>query len=173
VGGAVGTGGRTPDASIGTGGTTSTDCATADAGTDGSARTECGACLGVCVPPASVTDADLKAALNAVDDPTGKPGTGCTQKDASGAFYLCAPKLKARDQSAQFPVCTPTSIGALLALANMAGQKGGCVPAYIVPSGSQTLVAQDTCVTGEKCWTCTNPLSTPTGNMPSGACPWP
>jgi hypothetical protein len=133
----------------------------------------CGGGLGVCVPPSLVKDPTQLAALKAVDDPTGAPGKGCTKKDAAGDSYLCAPTLKAKDQSAPFPVCTPTTIGALLALKNMAGQAGGCVPNYIVPSGSQSLVAQDTCATGEKCAPCTNPLSTPTGNMPSGACPWP
>jgi hypothetical protein len=135
--------------------------------------TSCGAGLGVCVPPSLVSDPTQLAALKAVDDPTGKPGTGCTQTDSSGASYLCAPTLKAADQSAQFTQCTPTSIGALLALKNMAGQAGGCVPKYIVPSGSQSLVNQDTCPTGWVCAPCTNPLSTPTANAPSGACPWP
>jgi hypothetical protein len=133
--------------------------------------TPCGAGLGVCVPPALVTDPGQKAALNKVDDPTGKPGTACTQKDAAGAFYLCAPIEKAKNQAYNFPVCHSDSLAAAFGtITNSTGQTGGCVPAYLVPSAKQSLVAVNDCTgTGVKCAPCTDP--TVTGNPASGACP--
>jgi len=137
--------------------------------------TVCGGGEGVCVPPALVTDPVQNAALKAVDDPTGAPGMGCTQKDSAGASYLCAPKKKAKDQSYNFPTCTSTSLAVLLgSQKNMAGQSAGCVPKYLVPSAKQSLVLKDDCTgANDLCATCTDPTSTPTANMPTGACPWP
>jgi hypothetical protein len=110
--------------------------------------------MGVCVPK-SIVPMDLQ----------GIPADTCA------ADHLCAPTEKAKDLNYQFQVCTPTSIGGLLGMPNMAGQKGGCVPKYLAGTNGG-LLAVDGCKTGELCAPCTNPLSMP-ANAPTGACPWP
>jgi hypothetical protein len=109
---------------------------------------------GVCVPK-SIVPMDLQS----------------IPADTCATDHLCAPTEKAKDLNYNFPVCMPTSVGGLLGMPNMAGQKGGCVPKYIVGTSS-TLLAVDGCMAGELCAPCTNPLSTP-ANAPTGACPWP
>jgi hypothetical protein len=86
--------------------------------------------------------------------------------------HLCAPVEKVKDLKYNFPMCTPTSFGGGLGMANMAGQKAGCVPAYLADTNA-ALLLQDGCMDGYLCAPCTNPLSTPTANAPTGACPWP
>jgi hypothetical protein len=136
---------------------------------------------GVCVPQKLVTDPVQLKSLKAVDDPTGcsvgcASGTtsACSGSDSDGP-YLCAPLAKARDQSYQFPVCTPSSLAALLAQPNSKGQRGGCVPVYLVPSAKQALTTpgpgappNDGCQAGEVCGPCTDPTA---GNAATGACP--
>jgi hypothetical protein len=114
----------------------------------------CAAGRGVCVPQAAVP-ADLQ---------------GGVPQDTCASGHLCVPTEKAKDPLYTFPKCTPTSLGGVLGLANQAGQKGGCVPAYLVGSNSQLSV--DGCASGDLCAPCTNPFSSPV-NAPTGACPWP
>ena len=139
---------------------------------------KCGSDLGVCVPQKLVSDPVQLTALKSIDDPTAcsvkcPSGTppACTGSDTDGP-YVCAPVLKAKDQSANFAPCTMTSAAALLAtMKNSTGQLAACVPKYIVPTSQQGLLLQDGCQTGELCAPCYNPLSTPTANAPTGACP--
>jgi hypothetical protein len=93
-------------------------------------------------------------------------------QDTCKTDELCAPTEKVKDLNYNFPQCTPTSLGGGLGMANMAGQKAGCVPAYLTGT-SAGLLLQDGCMAGYLCAPCTNPLSTPTANAPTGACPWP
>jgi hypothetical protein len=123
---------------------------------------ECGGGAGVCVPSTLVTDPVQLASLQAVDDPTGI---------CADSTQVCAPKLKAADQSAPFVPCTMTSAAAALAtMANSTGQLSACVPSYIVPVAQQPLLLQDGCQANELCAPCFNPLSMP-ANEPTGACP--
>jgi len=129
---------------------------------------KCGSEQGVCVPQGLVSDATQLQALKNVDDPTactvGCPtGTppACSGTDSSGP-YVCAPIEKARDQSYQFPSCTPS-------LASILGAtKGGCVPKFLIPTAKQGLVLQDSCAAGTMCAPCTDPTA---NNAPTGACP--
>jgi hypothetical protein len=93
-------------------------------------------------------------------------------QDTCAADHLCAPTEKVKDLNYNFPMCMPGGLSALGLMKNMAGQAGGCVPPYLVGSMSTLLVA-DVCTGGDLCAPCTNPLSTPTANAPTGACPWP
>jgi hypothetical protein len=117
---------------------------------------KCGADKGISVPKAIV--------------PT-EFGSNVPQADCTKTDYVCAPIEKAKDFNYNFPVCTPTSLGGILGMPAPNGQKGGCVPAYIIPTDQQPLLLQDGCPTGEICAPCTNPLSMPTANAPTGACP--
>ena len=117
--------------------------------------TPCGANRGICVPK-SIVPAEFATSVPVAD---------CTKTD-----YVCAPIEKAKDFNYNFPACTPTSLGGLLGQPAPNGQKGGCVPAYIVPTDQQALLLVDGCGTGEFCAPCTNPLSMP-ANQPTGACP--
>jgi hypothetical protein len=121
----------------------------------------CGDGEGVCVPPSLVTDPNQLMALQGIDDPSGK----CTD-----TTQVCAPKLKAQNQAANFASCTSTSVVAILFTATSTGQKTACVPKYIVPMAQQSLINQDDCQTNELCAPCLNPTSTP-ANAPTGACP--
>jgi hypothetical protein len=118
--------------------------------------TPCGAGKGICVPKA-IVPAEFGSNV---------PPADCTKTD-----YVCAPIEKAKDFNYNFPVCTPTSLGGLLGMPAPNGQKGGCVPAYIIPTDQQSLLLQDGCPEGDICAPCTNPLSMPTANAPTGACP--
>jgi hypothetical protein len=92
--------------------------------------------------------------------------------DTCATDHGCAPTEKVKDLSYNFPMCTPSGLAGTLGMANMAGQKGGCIPAYLLGSMSSVLMS-DGCAGGDLCAPCTNPLSTPTANAPTGACPWP
>jgi hypothetical protein len=116
---------------------------------------KCGADKGICVPKALVP-ADF---------------TGSVPQDTCKTDYVCAPTEKAKNFDYNFPACTPTSLGGILGQPAPNGQKGGCVPAYIIPADQQSLLLQDGCPAGEICAPCTNPLSMPTANAPTGACP--
>jgi hypothetical protein len=117
--------------------------------------TSCGSGRGLCVPK-ELVPTELQAAV---------PVDTCTQTD-----HVCAPTEKVKDINYNFPECTPTSPAAAIALPGPNGQKGGCVPTYLVPEAQRSLLLQDTCQAGELCAPCTNPLSTPP-NAPTGACP--
>lgn len=123
--------------------------------------------LGRCVPASTVLDQYLSASLKAADDPSAKS----TQTDSIGAAYLCVPLKKVQNESYLFPVCASSSIGASLSLANQAGKKAACTPQYVVSTSQQSLLSVDGCQSGELCTLCTNPLSSPTANAPTGACP--
>jgi hypothetical protein len=114
----------------------------------------CGGGAGLCVPK-SLVPADLQAAV---------PVESCTQPD-----HVCAPTEKVKDINYNFPACTPSNPIAAGAQPGPNGQKGGCVPKYLVTDPIQlTVLLQDTCQVNELCAPCTNPLS---NNAPTGACP--
>ncbi len=95
-------------------------------------------------------------------------------QDTCKTDELCAPTEKVKDLNYNFPMCMPTGLAAALGLmANMAGQKGGCVPAYLAGTNASVLTMDECTGMGDLCAPCTNPLSTPTANAPTGACPWP
>src|SRR5690606_18522312 len=118
---------------------------------------ECGEGAGQCVP-SELIPAELAAAVPVAD---------CTQPG-----YVCAPKIKVADINAPFTPCEPSSevLQSLDPPPGPNGQKGACVPKYLVdaiapPEGT---VLQDTCMAGELCAPCSNPLD---NNAPTGACP--
>jgi hypothetical protein len=95
---------------------------------------KCGYGRGVCVPPALVPE-DLKTALANAQDGT------CSKKDADGNAYLCAPADNAKDMNHKFPACTSTSAAfGLVTMAKPDGQKGACVPHFLVQAGIDILL---------------------------------
>jgi hypothetical protein len=116
--------------------------------------TVCGNGRGLCVPK-ELVPAELQAAV---------PVDTCTQPD-----HVCAPTEKVKDLNYNFPACTPSNPVTAAAQPGPNGQKGGCVPAYLVTDPVQiTFLLQDSCQAGELCAPCTNPLA---NNAPTGACP--
>jgi hypothetical protein len=120
---------------------------------------ECGSGLGQCVP-AELIPPDLQAAVPVAD---------CTEPG-----FVCAPKTHVADINYDFPDCVPSSdlLMAAPGLDGPNGEKGGCVPAYLVdavdPPPPEGAVLQDTCDPGFLCAPCTNPLAL---QAPTGACP--
>lgn len=118
----------------------------------------CGAGGGLCVPK-SLVPAEYQAIL---------PVDTCTQAD-----YVCAPTKKAQDINYLFPKCDPSNSIFDTTPDGPGGQKGACVPHYLVddtPNVPAGIIVQDTCAAGELCAPCNNPISTPP-NQPTGACP--
>jgi hypothetical protein len=120
---------------------------------------ECGSGLGFCVPQ-DVIPANLRTFVPVAD---------CTQ-----AGYACAPKTNVADINHVFTPCEPSS-AIIMTLAPPPapnGQKGACVPAYLVdyqePQPPPESILQDTCDAGYLCAPCSNPLK---NNEPTGACP--
>lgn len=119
----------------------------------------CGNGLGLCVP-GELVPPDLQSSVPVAD---------CTQEG-----FVCAPTTHVNDINAQFDTCTPTSdlLMAAPPLDGPNGEKGGCVPAYLVenfmPPPPDGAVLQDDCPDGFLCAPCTNPLA---NQEPTGACP--
>jgi hypothetical protein len=92
---------------------------------------QCGGGRGLCVPK-SLVPPELQAAV---------PVDTCTQPD-----HVCAPTEKVKDINFNFPACAPSNPLAAAAMPGPNGQKGGCVPAYLVTDATKkALLAQDTC----------------------------
>lgn len=101
-------------------------------------------------------------------------------KDTCKDGYVCAPTEKAKDIHFDFPQCTPSNPTTASAAAGPNGQKGGCVPKYLiddynvpgVPAIPDGFVLQDTCGDGQLCAPCNNPLAPPNDTAKSftGAC---
>jgi hypothetical protein len=89
------------------------------------------------------------------------------------AGEVCAPVAKTQNLKYNFPACQPSNgFVALLAGVGPNGQTGGCVPQWLADANpiEGVFMAQDTCLAGEKCAPCNNPLR---GGVPTGACPVP
>jgi hypothetical protein len=86
---------------------------------------------------------------------------------------VCAPIAKTQDLKYNFPSCQPGNpFTAVLAGVGPNGQTGGCVPQWLADANplEAVFLQQDTCLSGEKCAPCNNPLR---GFVPTGACPVP
>ncbi|HMJ10278.1 MAG TPA: hypothetical protein VK524_02675 [Polyangiaceae bacterium] len=93
--------------------------------------------------------------------------------DVCSTGELCAPAQKTQSLKYNFPSCQPSNpLVAILAGIGPNGQTGGCVPAFLADNNpfEGGFMLQDTCLTGEKCAPCNNPLR---GLVPTGACPVP
>lgn len=94
-------------------------------------------------------------------------------QDTCAAGQVCAPIAKTQNLKYNFPACTPSNgFVALLAGVGPNGQTGGCVPQWLADANpiEGAFMVQDTCLAGEKCAPCNNPLR---GGVPTGACPVP
>jgi hypothetical protein len=127
--------------------------------------TACGNGAGLCVPQ-SLVPAVFQYVV---------PKDTCTE-----AGFVCAPLEKAKDIHYNFPACEPQNATVASAQPGPNGQKGGCVPKYLiddyavpgVPAIPAGFVNQDACAPGFLCAPCNNPLAPP--NEPAkaftGAC---
>jgi hypothetical protein len=128
----------------------------------------CGGGDGMCVP-SSLVPTEFQYVV---------PKDTCTQDG-----YVCAPTAKAKDIHAAFPECSPSNATVQAAAPGPNGQKGACVPHYLiddynvpgVPAIPSGFVNQDSCASGQLCAPCNNPLAP--ANAPdkafTGACPDP
>jgi hypothetical protein len=128
----------------------------------------CGNGLGQCVP-STLVPKEFQYVV---------PKDTCTQDG-----YVCAPVEKVKDIHTNFVQCTPSNATTASAAPGPNGEKGGCVPKYLIddynvpgvtaiPTG---FVNQDSCQAGYLCAPCNNPLAP--ANAPdkafTGACPDP
>jgi len=128
----------------------------------------CGGGAGMCVP-GNLVPSEYQYVV---------PKDTCTQDG-----YVCAPTEKAKDIHYNFPSCTPSNATTASGAPGPNGEKGGCVPKYLitdynvpgVPAIPDGFVVQDSCAAGELCAPCNNPLA-PTDAPDkafTGACPDP
>jgi len=90
-------------------------------------------------------------------------------QDTCATNSLCAPTLKAEDQTAKFPSChIAPSFACTLQASLSGGCDGACVPDCLAPSSEKAFLTQGSCKTGELCAPCVDPTSS-TGAR-TGAC---